>query len=249
MQRFFFDTQPLKIGRLCISDQNLLHHFRVLRLQRGDHINLFDGNGRESQAVITELDRRTATVNIKSTKIINRELPFHTCLVQGLCSSEKMDWLIEKTVELGVCKIQPIICTRSTAKIAEKKMLAKLEHWQKRIVSACEQSGRNVLPTIAQPVPFTKWLAKKNFSTQPCAEKLLFVLSPNTTTSFKENVPKKQPNQVEILIGPEGGLTNEEADSAILHGYKPITIGPRILRTETAGITMLSALATYWNSF
>lgn len=249
MQRFFFNTQPLVIGDLHILNQELLHHFRVLRLQKGDHINLFSGDGKESQATIIDLNKQAAIVNIKKIITINRELPFQICLVQGLCANEKMDWLIEKSVELGVYNIQPIICSKKLVKIIEKKAPTKQRRWNKQIISACEQCGRNVLPTIGLPVSFEKWITHSPLKERETNNALFFILSPGNTTPFKDTIPKKQPNYVEILIGPEGGFSKQELDFAELRGYKPITMGPRTLRTETAGIAMISALSTYWNAF
>lgn len=249
MQRFFFNTQPLIPGRLQISQKTLLHHFFVLRLQQGDQIKLFDGKGNESQATILEIKKQTAIIEILKIKTINRELPYKTKLLQGLCSNEKMDWIIEKAVELGISNIQPIICRKSLTKLSETKSSLRLVHWQKRIISACEQCGRNVVPTISLPLHFIHWTNTELISKPRNHNKQYYILSPGTLNSFSSIIPPIYPEEVEILIGPEGGFTNEEIELAKLRGYKMVTMGPRILRTETAGITILAALAAHWQVF
>lgn len=224
--------QPQSIIRL---DDKASHHLaRVLRAKKGDALILFNGQGGEYSAVITLIDKKGVEVEIQSFTAREVESPLTIHLAQGIARGEKMDFIVQKAVELGVSVISPLVTERCNVRLVQEREEKRLQHWRSVIVSACEQSGRNYLPTLTAPLSLKDWLitAKADFR---------FVLSPHVSQSLPAvSIPSDA--TVILLIGPEGGLSEAEVELAISHGFLPLQIGPRILRTETATIAAISIL-------
>jgi 16S rRNA (uracil1498-N3)-methyltransferase len=218
------------------------HASRVLRLREGDSVQMFDGQGHECHGVIDDLSGKQVVVSSIIQIDTNRETPLPVRLAQALCSSEKMDWVIQKATELGVAEIQPLATERSVAKLSAERAAKRTEHWQQVAISACEQCGRNVLPIIHPPLDIMVWLQQMR------AENISkFIMLPNGAVSLQSQ-PRPQ-GMTALLIGAEGGFSQAESDSALLCGFTPIRLGARVLRTETAAVAGLAALQTLWGDF
>lgn len=218
------------------------HASRVLRLREGDAVQMFDGQGCECHGVISDLAGKQVVVGDLIQVDTNRESPLRMVLAQALCSSEKMDWVIQKATELGAAEIQPLATERSVARLSPERAAKRTEHWQQVAISACEQCGRNVLPVIHPPLDIMLWLQQMRAS-----ESSKYILLPQGATSL-QNQPKPQ-GTVVLLIGAEGGFSQAESDSALLCGFTPIRLGARVMRTETAAVAGLAALQTLWGDF
>lgn len=236
---------PLHIGNELELPSGAARHVQVLRHQPGDVITLFEGQtgngfmGGEFQAVITHMGRSDVSVRIESHRAVERETARAVHLVVGMPANERMDWLVEKATELGVASIQPVMAARSVLKLKGDRADKKIERWQSIAVSACEQCGRNQVPVIHPPQSLADWLRSQD---APAADATRLVLS------LREgNQPLRQAadatQAVWVLHGPEGGLTAQEEDWALAQGWKPASLGSRVLRAETASVAALSLLA------
>lgn len=205
-------------------------------------MQLFDGCGNECQGMIAELTGKRVVINVINTTHADRESPLSTLLAQALCSSEKMDWVIQKATELGVTTIQPLDTKRSVARLTAERAEKRMEHWQQVAISACEQCGRNVLPNIHAPLDIMVWLQQM----KP-ANDAKFILLPEGAAALHDQA--KPAGNAVLLIGAEGGFTQAESESALHCGFTAIRMGARILRTETAAIAGLAALQTLWGDF
>ncbi|MDO8413511.1 MAG: 16S rRNA (uracil(1498)-N(3))-methyltransferase [Gallionellaceae bacterium] len=215
------------------------HASRVLRLRVKDAVQLFDGTGHELHGHIREISGKKVVLEKLQACTVNRESPFPIMLAQALCSSEKMDWVAQKASELGVAAIQPVQTRRSVAKLAGERAEKRTEHWRGVIIAACEQCGRSRLPLIYAPQEFSNWIATmRNVSGQK------FILLPEAAATLQQQ-PKPQAG-VTLLIGPEGGFEEDEAQLAQQAGFVAIRLGTRILRTETAALAAITALQTLW---
>ena len=223
----------LMIGELVSLNEEASHHLAsVLRAKIGDKIKIFNGQGGEFEAVITRIAKRKIETEILQFIPRESESPIDIYLAQGIARGEKMDFIIQKAVELGVKKIIPLITERCNVRLDASREAKKVEHWQSIIVSACEQCGRNQLPIIVAPQYVTHWLKEMKMD-------YVFVLFPHATAKLK--VEKILPGaSITLLIGPEGGLSEEEIEMAKKAGYQLLNLGPRILRTETASLTAIS---------
>lgn len=212
---------------------------RALRLSLHDEITLFDGRGGEYQATIITLDRNRVRVAIG--KHVNRDVesPLAIHLLQGISRGERMDFVMQKATELGVHKITPLVTDRTMVKLAAKRAEKRLQHWRGIVASACEQSGRNVLPAVCTPQPFRAWLGE-NINTPGTR----LIMKPDDAGSFKSVGDDIQ--EIVLLIGPEGGFSDDEYELAQATGFQPIGFGRRILRTETAAVAALAALQTLY---
>lgn len=228
----------LSQGDLITLNEQTAHHIaRVLRAKVGDPLQLFNGLGGEYFAQITQIDKKDVWVLIGDFLDREAESPIELILAQGIARGEKMDFIVQKAVELGVFRIIPLLTERCNVRLKDERADKKLKHWQSVVVSACEQSGRNRLPLIEGPQHLTAWLKEAEADQK-------FVLSPHGNTSF---TPKRtNVNSILLLIGPEGGLTENELLAAKGYGFTELTLGPRILRTETAPITALSIFQAYY---
>lgn len=224
-------------------DSRGAHHVRVLRLQTGDLLTLFNGIDQLAQARIEQLDKKQVQVRLlqidNALPLLVR--PLH--LVQGLIRSDKMDWIIQKAVELGVTEITPVICERTQGRLKPTQWEAKCLHWQEIIMSAGEQSGNNCLPTLHAPRLFSDFLGQH--SSQPVST---FILDPQATQTFHDFTAPTSSTEIRILIGPEGGFTSTELSLAAYSGSLSICIHPHILRAETAAIAALTQCQFHFNA-
>lgn len=225
---------------VILTEDARKHVMQVLRLQVQSPIILFDGNGGEFQGVIKTIDKRTVTVQIGDYIKREVESPLFIHLGQVISRGEKMDFTIQKAVELGVSEITPLISERCNVKLPTDRLQKKMAHWQSIIISACEQSGRNRVPVLHTPVDLNQWLTGNYLG-------LKLILHPSTNQCLldKQNTQK----QITVLVGCEGGFTTSELDWAIANHFQHLTLGPRILRTETAALTAISVLQCKWGDF
>ena len=244
--RFFVDA-ALAADAVLDLPETVVRHVQVLRLAPGDAITLFNGQGGCHAATLAEIGKRHATARIGAHDAAEAETPFSITLAQGLAGGDKMDWLIEKAVELGVAAIQPLQASRSVVRLSGERALKRQAHWQALVQAACEQCGRNRLPALAPVAPFEGWLA----AAPATGARLL--LSPRATGSLPELAQAHRDTWraegVTLLIGPEGGLSPAEEDAARRAGFIGVSLGPRILRTETAGLACLATLNAILGGF
>jgi 16S rRNA (uracil1498-N3)-methyltransferase len=212
------------------------HLVRVLRCRKNSAVTIFNGEGGEYSATLLDENPRSASVIINSFSDNNRESPLSISLIQGLSRSEHMDTTIQKATELGVTEIIPVVCERSTY-IKKDRTSKKHERWNQIAISACEQSGRNLLPTLFEVTELETAINEATASTK-------LVLDPNALQSVK-NIELNDAS-ICILSGPEGGLSEQEINTSSDAGYNRVNFGPRILRTETAGPAIITALQTLW---
>lgn len=228
---------PLAVGAsLDLPDEAARHVAQVLRMRVGEPLVLFNGEGGEYQATITATGRRDVAVSIDSFDPVDRESRLDITLVQCVSKGERMDYTVQKAVELGVSRILPLLSERSVVKLDAERWDKKLEHWRGIAASACEQSGRTRLPEVAPVQKLDAWLATS-------ASALRLVLAPTESVSLNALPPA---TSIALLIGPEGGLSDNEIAAARQAGCVGIGLGPRVLRTETAGVAALAALQLLW---
>lgn len=214
-------------------------HVQVLRMQPGQHITLFDGSGDgEWNATITRMGRSDVAVRVDAFQATAREASRAVHLLAGITANERMDWLVEKATEIGVASITPLLAERSVLKLKGERGDKKRAHWQAVAVAACEQCGGNRVPTIHPAVTLAEWAAA-NADTAD-TQRVLLSLAEGTRPLLRAVEPGAQP--VLFLSGPEGGLSPAEEALARAQGFAPVTLGPRVLRAETAPLMALSAL-------
>lgn len=235
----FYCSEPLGVGATITLPEAVAHHVHVVRLQPGDALCLFDGAGGEYQALLASVEKRRATATIVSHDPREVELPYQVTLAQALPEGTKMDWIIEKAVELGVSAIQPLAAKRCVVRLSAERAGKKQDHWQAVIVAASEQSGRNRLARLAELCDFDRWIGSADMSA-------CILLTPRATQSLAGWTRATPPRAVSLMIGPEGGYTQQEEDAAIARGAIALSMGPRILRTETAGLAALAAINAAW---
>ena len=235
----------LYIKKLIIPNAELLienskaHYLKqVLRLKKNNLITIFDGSGHEYQAEIKELLKNKVLVITGSSKFFEHEAKRKICIGQSLIKKEKMDMLLQKTTELGVNQISPLISEYTVVKLKERRLDNKIEHWEKIIQSACEQSERNILPTLDDPETIEKFILdspKENYR---------LILEPGASMTINDINPMDK--NIDALIGPEGGFSDSEIKLASKEGFLSVSMGPRILRAETAAITTIAILQSQW---
>lgn len=212
---------------------------KVLRMQAGRDLVLFNGEGGEFAAVITEVHKKSVTVQVGEFTADNRESPLPLELAIGVSRGERMDWVLQKATELGVTKITPLMTERTEVKLGGERADKKMEHWQQILVSSCEQCQRNLLPALSEPKTLEDWLRQ-------CDAQLKFVLHHRDSKGLPQD---QQPTSLALLIGPEGGLSDDEISAACAQGFAPLTLGPRVLRTETAPLAAISLVQYLWGDF
>ena len=228
---------PLSAGSRQTIDGDAANHIaRVLRLQPGDALTLFDGRGGEHAARIEAIRKGAVIVEVQERSAAERESPLSLTLAQGVSRGERMDWVVQKATELGVTRIVPVLTERTVVKLDAKQSERRREHWQAIAVAACEQSGRNRVPDVVAPLGLPDFLTRSKATTQ--ATRLL--LSP--TGSLRVNDLKAPDGGLVVLIGPEGGLAEGEQRAALNAGFLGVRLGPRVLRTETAAVAALTLL-------
>lgn len=227
-----------------LDPQASKHLIAVLRLNIGDKVILFNGQGGQYTGLLLEINKNRGVyevlIKIESYADINLESPLNIHLGQAISSSDKMDYVIQKSVELGVTDITPFIPERMSIKISPERLEAKILHWNKIIISACEQCGRNFIPNLQPILYFNDFVKEKNDS-------LKFLLVPKAEKKLADF--KFQNKNIILSVGPEGGFSDQEIKMAGQHQFLPLSLGPRILRTETAALAMISALQTLWGDF
>lgn len=238
--RIYSETKLSPNSAIELSESSRRHVVQVLRLKRGDPIILFDGNGGEFPATIDLVEKRSVTALVTERDDPQRESPIAIHLFQGISKGERMDYAIQKAVESGVTEITPVFCERSVVKLDQKRLNKKTEHWRKVVISACEQSGRNIIPPVHTPVTLQKMLSDHS-------SKYGFILDPESGQKLSEATPPQLPTEsIGIIVGPEGGLTDQEIISSQERGFHGVTMGPRILRTETASVVAITIIQTLW---
>ena len=215
------------------------HVSKSLRLKVGDALTVFDGQGGEFEAVIQRIDRDRVDVKLGQACAVERESVLAIGLVQGLPEADKMDWIIQKAVELGAGWIQPLVCDRSVVRLAGERAARREAHWRRVAVAACEQCGRNRVPEVRPTLDFLNWIATPS----PVARWLLQPEAP----PLARHAPPDGP--LELLVGPEGGLSERERELALSRGCEPLSLGPRILRAETAPVAALATVQALWGDF
>ena len=231
--RIFVDA-PLAVDHtFSLTGDAANHVVNVLRLKAGHPLVLFNGDNNEYSAVLEDVSKRTATVLVETTLALSKESPMPLHLAQGVSRGDRMDWVIQKSVELGVTDITPVITERCGVKLNQERWQKKQHQWRKILIGACEQCGRNLLPTLHPVISLTEWLAQST-------DQLRLTLDPKASQSFKQ-LPS-QLSGYRLLIGPEGGLDDNEIYAASAAGYQGVNMGPRILRTETAALAAITAL-------
>ncbi|ABM93162.1 16S rRNA (uracil(1498)-N(3))-methyltransferase [Methylibium petroleiphilum] len=241
MPRFLVDM-PLADGLEAALPAAAARHVQVLRLQPGDGLTLFDGRGSEWEARVVQMGRSEVRVRVGASQPVDRELPLPITLAVGMPANERMDWLVEKATELGVSTLQPLVCERSVLRLGGERADRKLAHWQGVASAAAEQCGRTTLPRLLPVRAFGEWQR----ALRPDVTEARFVLSlAEGTRPFVEALPPalRAGQGLLFLSGPEGGLCNTEDAQARAAGLQPITLGPRVLRAETAALTVLAAVA------
>ena len=238
--RFFVDDR-LRTGSTCSLGEDATHHaVHVLRVHAGDEITLFDGRGGEYHARVAAIERRRIVVDVLQHRAIEREAPLRVVLVQGLSSGERMDFTIRKAVELGVAEIRPVLAAASVARPKGERAAARHAHWQKVAISACEQCGRNRVP------PVHPLIAAADY--RDASSTLKILLSPAAELRFS-GLFEKPAGEVVIAAGPEAGFNAEEERAFLDAGFVPASLGPRVLRTETAALAALAALHALQGDF
>jgi len=234
MTRIYQPNNIVEYSSLTLDEPASHHLSRVLRANVNDKVTLFNGQGGEYSAVIREIHKKIVKVDVQAFMARDVESSLDITLAQGISRGEKMDYTIQKAVELGVKQIIPLFTERCNVKLDAERSEKRLQHWQSVVISACEQSGRNRIPLVSQPQSLETWLF--GVTADYC-----LALSPHTGQSLK-TLAISNSAQVVLLIGPEGGLSDREMDLTAQHHFLPLNLGPRVLRTETAALAAIIAL-------
>lgn len=221
-------------ARVTLDGTAAAHVHRVLRLERGDALTLFNGEGEDFPSRIVAAGRGAVEIEVLGRARARAESPFSITLVQGIARAERMDLVVQKATELGVAAIVPIATARSVVRLDAENRERKIAHWRGIAIAACEQCGRARIPAIAEPRPLAEWLA------EPVGSAARFLLSPDADTALA--AAARGPRAVKLLVGPEGGLEDAERRAAIDAGYRACRLGPRVLRSETAALAALAVL-------
>jgi len=237
LNRVYVDA-PLANGAAVTLTGNAAGHVsRVLRLRAGEAVTLFNGRGGEYAAVIEQSRGGTVTVSVGEARPLERESPLNLALAQGISRGERMDLVVQKATELGVSAIVPLLTERSVVRLTAQQADRKVNHWRAIAIGACEQSGRNRLPALSPPLALADFLRGEGIA---AANGTRLLLSPSGAASL--DAVARPAAGITVLIGPEGGLTDEEQQAALRTGFIGVRLGPRVLRTETAAIAALTLL-------
>lgn len=229
-----YHPEPLTAGsQIALSDDAANHVGRVLRMSSGQALELFDGSNLVFDGEILHADKRSVTVTILHSREDNRESPLHLHLGQVMSRGEKMEFTIQKSIELGVSIITPLFSERCGVKLDAERLAKKIQQWQKIAIAACEQCGRNQLPQVREAMTLEAWCREQD-------EALKLNLHPRAQHSI--NTLPQPVERIRLLIGPEGGLSADEIAMTGQHGFTDILLGPRVLRTETTALTAITAL-------
>lgn len=233
----FFSCIPLpESGEIVLSEQIFHHAVRVMRLRDGERVVLFDGRGGERVARLIVQGKR-ALANVEQALPVERESSLQMVLVQGLPAADKMDWIVQKAVELGVSGVIPLMTERSVLRLTGERAEKRQQHWQRIAVAACEQCGRNRIPQISLPVTLADWLRTRSGETA-------FILTPDSGQGLLQQ--PRPSGKFFLMIGPEAGWSDAESAACRKAGCIAVSLGPRVLRTETAGMAAMAALQAKW---
>lgn len=236
--RFYCPTRLIPGGEAILPEAVSRHALSALRLRVGDGLILFNGEGAECTAVLTH-GGRESRARIIECRPADRESPLEVILAQGISSGERMDYTLQKAVELGVGAVQPIVTRRTVVRLDAERRRRRHAHWQGVVMSACEQCGRCRLPEVGEILEYPDWIAASRGM-----DALKFILDPKGDRRLRDLPPPVRP--VLLLAGPEGGFEPAEREAALAAGFLPLRLGPRILRTETAAVAALAAMQALW---
>mgnify|MGYP001764513825 FL=1 len=239
ISRFHFPDRLPAGGEVALPEALAHHALRVLRLRDGEVVVLFDGAGGEVEARLA-VRGKAVFAQLGEARALERESPLRIVLVQALASGDKMDWVVQKAVELGAHAVQPVQAERSVLRLAGERADKRVAHWQQVAVAACEQCGRNRVPEIRPLQALAPWLGAHR-------DALNYVLAPGGAAGFADEPEPK--DVVHLLVGPEGGWSEVEIAAFDAAGCRPVRLGPRVLRTETAGLAAVAALQARWGDF
>ena len=246
----FYSPDKLRVGfTIKLSDNAAIHATKVMRLNVGDTLKLFDGDGFDYACELLSVKKSEVIASIKTSDAVNNESSLHITLLQGISSGDRMDYTIQKAVELGVNQIQPLTTTRSVVKLSAERAEKRLAHWQNVVIAACEQSGRAFVPMVHTPVHLLAWLEANTQAASGDAVSSYARILLNPVGAKQLSALPKTTQNIQLLIGAEGGLSQAEIELATQHGFQSIMLGPRILRTETAALTAIAALQTVLGDF
>lgn len=240
MPRFHL-PENLSVGQTVNLPDNIVRHLNVLRVRPNENITLFDGKGKAHTARLTVLEKRRAEAEILREETADTESPLNITLIQSISSGDRMDFTLQKSVELGVTAIQPVISERCIVRLDGERAAKRLARWQEIVISACEQSGRNTVPPVLPIIGYREALDKMP------SESTKLIMSINRARKLGDI---RQPSgAIVFMVGPEGGWTEQEEQQAFEAGFQAVTLGKRILRTETAPLAALAAMQTLWGDF
>ena len=240
MPRFYVDF-ALSPDSVVELPDNVVRHLNVLRVKNTEEIVLFNGNGKAYPALPEVLEKRRASVRILREEATDNESPLNITLVQAVSAAERMDFTLQKSVELGVAEIRPVISERCVVRLSGERAEKRVARWQEIVVSACEQSGRNIVPKVLPLTTYAQALQQLPQETT----KLLMSLN----RAQKLSNVQLQSGKVVFMVGPEGGWTEKEEQQAFDAGFQSVTLGKRVLRTETASLAAIAAMQTLWGDF
>ena len=240
MPRFYVDF-ALSPDSVVELPDNVVRHLNVLRVKNTEEIVLFNGNGKSYPALPEVLEKRRASVRILREEATDNESPLNITLVQAVSAAERMDFTLQKSVELGVAEIRPVISERCVVRLSGERAEKRVARWQEIAVSACEQSGRNIVPKVLPLVTYAQALQ------QLPQETAKLLMSLNRAQKLSDVRP--QSGKVVFMVGPEGGWTEKEEQQAFDAGFQSVTLGKRVLRTETASLAAIAAMQTLWGDF
>lgn len=240
MPRFYVDF-ALSPDSVVELPDNVVRHLNVLRVKNTEEIVLFNGNGKLYPAFPEVLEKRRASVRILREEAMDNESPLNITLVQAVSAAERMDFTLQKSVELGVAEIRPVISERCVVRLRGERAEKRVARWQEIVVSACEQSGRNIVPKV---LPLTTYAQALQQLPQ---ETTKLLMSLNRAQKLSDVRP--QSGNVVFMVGPEGGWTEKEEQQAFDAGFQSVTLGKRVLRTETASLAAIAAMQTLWGDF
>lgn len=227
-------------AQFSLAPEAAQHVAKALRLKAGDALVVFDGGGGEYDAAIQRIDRGRVDLKVGAWREVATEPAIAIGLAQGLPeAADKMDWIIQKATELGIAWIQPVTCERSVVRLSGERAERRQAHWRRVAIAACEQSGRTRVPEVRATLPFLNWMAAT-----PAPPRWL--LDPQGMPVTGREAPREA---FELVVGPEGGLSERERDLALSRGCEPVALGPRVLRTETAALAALAAIHALWGDF
>lgn len=234
-----YTTQPLDTQFIDLEPEPSRHLARALRMRNGDSLILFNGMGGEYSATIIDVGKKSVRVSIESYQAPQVESELSINLGVAVSRGERFDWVIQKATELGVRSIYPLFTEHTGVKLPAERAQKKHRHWQQIAISACEQCGRNQIPEIELPQPITGWL-------EGAESELKLIMH----TAVAGGMPEQRtPRSIDLLVGPEGGFSESEIATATAHGFLPLQLGPRVLRTETAPVAALAVLQARWGDF